>query len=63
MQDLCKWIFEEIYGGIFMENRNKKTKSRGNGEGTIYYSGTLQRWVAQYMEPSREKEDIETKKK
>lgn len=46
-----------------MERRNKKVKSRGNGEGTIYYSETLQRWVAQYTEPSREKKNIKTKEK
>ncbi len=46
-----------------MERRNKNVKSRGNGEGTIYYSETLQRWVAQYTEPSREKENIKTKEK
>ena len=31
-----------------MERRNKKTKSVGNGEGSLYYSETLERWVYQY---------------
>ena len=32
-----------------MERRNKKTKSVGNGEGSLYYSDTLQCWVFQYV--------------
>lgn len=32
-----------------MERRNKKTKSVGNGEGSLYYSDTLKRWVFQYV--------------
>lgn len=32
-----------------MEKRNKKNKSKGNGEGTLYWSETLQRWVGQYV--------------
>lgn len=32
-----------------MERRNKKTKSVGNGEGSLYYSETLKRWVFQYV--------------
>ena len=32
-----------------MERKNQKVKSKGNGEGTIYYSETLQKWVAQYV--------------
>lgn len=31
-----------------MERKNLKTKSVGNGEGSLYYSDTLQRWVFQY---------------
>lgn len=31
-----------------MERRNKKTKSVGNGEGTLYKSDTLNCWVFQY---------------
>lgn len=30
----------------------QKRKSRGNGEGTMYYSETLNRWVGQYTPPS-----------
>lgn len=31
-----------------MERRNKKTKSVGNGEGSLYYSDKLERWIFQY---------------
>lgn len=31
-----------------MERKNKRTKSVGNGEGSLYYSDTLKRWVYQY---------------
>ncbi len=32
-----------------MERRNKKTKSVGNGEGSLYYSETLKCWIFQYV--------------
>ncbi len=32
-----------------MERKNKKTKSVGNGEGSLYYSEKLQRWIFQYV--------------
>lgn len=32
-----------------MERKNKKTKSVGNGEGSLYYSDTLQSWIFQYV--------------
>lgn len=32
-----------------MERKNKKTKSVGNGEGSLYYSETLQAWIFQYV--------------
>ncbi len=28
--------------------RKQKTKNRGNGEGTIYYSSSRKQWVAQF---------------
>lgn len=31
-----------------MEKRNKKNKQKGNGEGTLYYSESLQKWIGQY---------------
>lgn len=46
-----------------MERKNKKVKSRGNGEGTIYFSETLQKYVAQYVEPSTGKRKTLTQKK
>ena len=45
-----------------MERRNQKVKSRGNGEGTIYYSETLQKWVAQYVEPSGKRKTLTQKR-
>ena len=38
-----------------MERRNKKTKSVGNGEGSLYYSDTLQCWVFQYVVDGKRK--------
>lgn len=35
--------------------KNKKSKERGNGEGSIYWSDTLQCYVAQYTDPSTNK--------
>ncbi len=32
-----------------MERKNKKTKSVGNGEGSLYYSETLKCWIYQYV--------------
>ena len=32
-----------------MERKNKKTKSVGNGEGSLYYSEDLQCWIYQYV--------------
>lgn len=45
-----------------MERKNQKVKSRGNGEGTIYYSETLQKWVAQYVEPSGKRKTLTQRK-
>ena len=45
-----------------MERRNKKTKSRGNGEGSLYFSETLQKWIAQYVEPSGKRKTLTQKK-
>lgn len=41
-----------------MERRNKKTKSVGNGEGTLYYSETLKRWVFQYYDTSGKRQTM-----
>lgn len=45
-----------------MERKNKKVKSKGNGEGTIYFSDTLQKWVAQYVEPNGKRKTITQRK-
>lgn len=45
-----------------MEKRNKKNKERGNGEGTIYFSETLQCYVAQYVEPSGKRKTLKQRK-
>ena len=45
-----------------MERKNKKVKEKGNGEGTIYFSETLQKWVAQYVEPSGKRKTLTQRK-
>lgn len=45
-----------------MERRNKNVKQKGNGEGTIYYSQTLNKWVAQYIEPSGKRRTIKQRR-
>ena len=41
-----------------MGRKNKKTKSVGNGEGTLYKSETLNCWVFQYHEPSGKRKRV-----
>ena len=38
-----------------MERKNKKTKSVGNGEGSLYYSETLKCWIYQYVYNNKRK--------
>lgn len=45
-----------------MERKNKKTKSVGNGEGSLYYSNTLQCWIFQYVVNDKRK-TLKQKKK
>ena len=45
------------------EKTNKNVKRKGNGEGTIYFSETLQKWIAQYVEPSTGKRKTLTQRK
>lgn len=42
---------------------NKNVKARGNGEGTIYFSEALNKYVAQYVEPSTGKRKTLTQRK
>ena len=46
-----------------MERKNKNVKSKGNGEGTIYFSETLQKWVAQYIDINGKRKTITQRKK
>ena len=46
-----------------MGKRNKKTKSVGNGEGTLYYSETLNRWVYQYYDSSNKRKTMYQRKR
>lgn len=46
-----------------MERRNKKTKSVGNGEGTLYYSETLKCWVFQYYDKDGNRQTKKQRKK
>lgn len=43
--------------------RNRKNKSAGNGEGSLYYSEVLECWVFQYYEPSGKRKTIKQLKK
>ena len=45
------------------EKTNKNVKRKGNGEGTIYFSETLQKGIAQYVEPSTGKRKTLTQRK
>ena len=38
-------------------------KVKENGEGTLYYSDTLEKYVAQYIEPNTKKRKTLTQKK
>ena len=44
------------------KKRNKKTKSVGNGEGTLYYDNTINRWVYQYFDTSKKRKGIKQRK-
>ena len=46
-----------------MERKNKKTKSVGNGEGSLYHSETLNRWIFQYYDIKGVRKTIRQKKK
>lgn len=45
-----------------MERRNKNVKQKGNGEGTIYYSDKLKKYIAQYYEPSGKRKTLKQRK-
>lgn len=46
-----------------MERKNKKTKSVGNGEGSLYFSETLKRWIFQYHDTHGKRQTLKQKKK
>ena len=43
--------------------KNKKPKSVGNGEGSLYYSETLKCWIYQYYDSSNKRKTMKQKKK
>lgn len=43
--------------------RNKKTKSVGNGEGSLYYSDTLKCWIFQYYDTQGNRQTMKQRKK
>lgn len=45
------------------QRRNSKTKTVGNGEGSLYYSETLKCWVYQYFDTSNKRKTMKQKKK
>ena len=46
-----------------MERKNKKTKQVGNGEGSLYYSDKLQKWIYQYYDTNNKRQTMTQKKK
>ena len=46
-----------------MERKNRKTKSVGNGEGSLYYSEALKCYVHQYFDNNGVRKSIKQKKK
>ena len=46
-----------------MERKNKKTKSVGNGEGSLYYSEKLKCWIFQYYDTNGKRQTMKQKKK
>lgn len=42
---------------------NQKTKQVGNGEGTLYYSDTLQCWIYQYYDTQGKRQTMKQRKK
>ncbi len=46
-----------------MERKNKKTKSVGNGEGTLYYSEKLKCWMFQYYDTNGKRQTMKQRKK
>ena len=45
-----------------MQRKNKKTKSVGNGEGSLYYSDKLKCWIYQYVANGNRKTMKQNKK-
>lgn len=45
-----------------MEKRNKRNKEKGNGEGTLYFSETLNCYVGQYFDLSGKRQTMKQKK-
>lgn len=45
-----------------MERKNQKTKSVGNGEGSLYYSEALSRWIFQYYDTQGNRQTLKQKK-
>ena len=44
------------------KQKNGKPKSVANGEGSLYFSDTLQRWIFQYTEPSGKRQTLRQKR-
>lgn len=46
-----------------MERKNQKTRSVGNGEGSLYYSEALNRWIFQYYDTQSKRQTMKQRKK
>lgn len=45
-----------------MERKNKTTKQKGNGEGTLFFSNALNCYVGQYVDPTGKRQTMKQKK-
>ena len=46
-----------------MERKNQKTRQVGNGEGSLYYSDSLSRWIFQYYDTQGKRQTLKQRKK
>ena len=46
-----------------MERKNQKTRQVGNGEGSLYYSDSLGRWIFQYYDTQGKRQTLKQRKK
>lgn len=57
-----EWNIKNVLKEKVKKRENKKSKSVGNGEGSLFYSETLKCWVFQYYGPSGVRKTVKQKK-